>query len=40
MQNGLIVMLVGMLGVFLVLILFYVMIRILTKAFPYKPDDQ
>lgn len=38
-DKGLFVTLVGMLGVFFVLILFYVIIRIFSKVFPYKPEE-
>ena len=39
MEQGIFVTIVGMLGVFLVLILFYFMIRLLTKVLPYKQDE-
>jgi Na+-transporting methylmalonyl-CoA/oxaloacetate decarboxylase gamma subunit len=38
-EKGLFVTLVGMLGVFFVLILFYVVIRGFSKLFPYKPEE-
>ena len=38
-QKGIVVTIGGMLGVFLVLILFYFAIRIMTKLFPYKGED-
>ncbi len=38
MQKGLFVSVVGILGVFLVLILFYLFIRLLNKLFPYKTE--
>jgi Na+-transporting methylmalonyl-CoA/oxaloacetate decarboxylase gamma subunit len=37
--NGLIIMGVGMAGVFLVLVLFYIIILLLKKFFPYKPES-
>jgi Na+-transporting methylmalonyl-CoA/oxaloacetate decarboxylase gamma subunit len=37
--KGLFVTIGGMLGVFLVLILFYLMIRLMVKLFPYKPES-
>ena len=39
-QNGLIVTVAVMAGVFVVLILFYVIINIMTRLFPYKQEDQ
>lgn len=40
LQKGLLVMATGISGVFIVLILFYFMIKILIKLFPYKkPSD-
>lgn len=38
-QKGILVTTGGMLGVFLVLILFYFAIRIMTGLFPYKGED-
>jgi Na+-transporting methylmalonyl-CoA/oxaloacetate decarboxylase gamma subunit len=38
-EKGVFVMICGMLGVFLVLILFYLLIRLLTRIFPYKIED-
>lgn len=38
MGPGLLVTLVSMLGVFMVLILFYLIIKLLMKLFPYKPE--
>ena len=38
MGHGIFVTIFGMLGVFFVLILFYLIIRLLTKIFPYKPE--
>ena len=38
MGPGLLVTLGGMLGVFAVLILFYLIIRLLTWLFPFKPE--
>lgn len=38
MGPGILVTIGGMLGVFIVLILFYLVIRLLTKLFPYKPE--
>jgi Na+-transporting methylmalonyl-CoA/oxaloacetate decarboxylase gamma subunit len=35
-QKGILVTLGGMAGVFFVLILFYLMIKIITKLFPFK----
>lgn len=35
---GIVVTIAGMAGVFLVLILFYLIIRLLTKLFPYNPE--
>lgn len=37
--KGIIVTLVGMLGVFFVLIVFYLLIRLFTKAFPHKLEE-
>ncbi len=37
-EKGILVMLSGMLGVFIVLIVFFFLIRILVKVFPYKPE--
>ncbi len=37
--KGIIVTLIGMLGVFFVLIVFYLLIRLFTKVFPYKPEE-
>jgi len=39
LEKGIFVTIFGMLGVFLVLILFYFMIRILTKLLPYKSEQ-
>lgn len=39
MGQGIFVTIFGMLGVFLVLILFFFMIKLLTKLFPYKQED-
>lgn len=39
LTNGLWVTLGGMLGVFVVLILFFFLIKLFTKIFPYKPED-
>ncbi len=38
-EKGLFVTIVGMLGVFIVLILFYLVIRGFSKLFPYKPEE-
>jgi len=37
--KGIFVTIFGMLGVFIVLILFYFMIRLLTKVLPYKQEE-
>ena len=37
-EKGLIVTIGGMLGVFIVLILFYFLIRLMKRLFPYKPE--
>ncbi len=37
--KGLFVTIIGMLGVFFVLIVFYLIIRLFTKIFPYKPEE-
>lgn len=37
--KGLFVTLIGMLGVFFVLIVFYLVIRIFSKVFPHKPEE-
>ncbi len=39
LQKGLFVSVVGIMGVFLVLILFYLFIKVLSKMFPYKPEE-
>ncbi len=39
LQQGVLVMLGGMAGVFIVLILFYFLIKLLEKIFPYKPEE-
>jgi len=39
LEKGIVVMIGGMLGVFLVLTLFYSLIRDLARLFPYKPGD-
>ncbi len=39
MEKGLFVTLIGMLGVFFVLILFYFVIKGFQKLFPYKPEE-
>lgn len=39
-QKSLFVMIFGIVGVFFVLILFYIMIRLVTKLFPYKNNDE
>lgn len=38
-EKGILVMLGGMLGVFIVLIIFYFLIKVLTKVFPYNPEE-
>lgn len=38
MEQGIFVTIFGMFGVFLVLILFYFLIVLLGKLFPYKPE--
>ena len=38
-EKGLFVTVVGILGVFVVLILFYLVIRLFSKLFPYKPEE-
>ncbi|NTV89179.1 MAG: OadG family protein [Clostridiales bacterium] len=37
-EKGLLVTLIGMLGVFIVLIIFYFMIGLMQKIFPAKPE--
>lgn len=37
--KGIIVTLIGMLGVFFVLIVFYLIIKLFTKISPYKPEE-
>jgi Oxaloacetate decarboxylase, gamma chain. len=37
-EKGLIVTIGGMLGVFIVLIIFYFMIKLFSRLFPYKPE--
>lgn len=37
--KAVIVTLIGMSGVFFVLIVFYFLIRLFTKVFPYKPEE-
>ncbi len=39
MEKGVLVMLGGMLGVFIVLIIFFFLIKLLVKLFPYKPEE-
>ena len=39
MEQGIFVTIFGMFGVFLVLILFYFIIRLLTKILPYKQEE-
>lgn len=39
MEQGIFVTIFGMFGVFLVLILFFFLIRLLTKLFPYKQEE-
>lgn len=39
MEKGLFVTLVGMTGVFIVLILFYFVIKGFSRLFPYKPEE-
>lgn len=39
LEKGLFVTVVGILGVFLVLILFYLVIRLFTRFFPYKSEE-
>ena len=39
MEKGIVVMLGGMIGVFIVLIIFYFLIRLINKVFPYKADE-
>jgi len=39
MQKGIFVMVGGMLGVFLLLILFYLLIKTILRLFPYKQED-
>lgn len=38
-EKGIVVTIFGMLGVFVVLIVFYFMIRLLTKILPYKSEE-
>jgi Na+-transporting methylmalonyl-CoA/oxaloacetate decarboxylase gamma subunit len=38
-QKGLLVTLVGMVGVFTVLVVFYLIIRLFIKVFPYKAEN-
>jgi Na+-transporting methylmalonyl-CoA/oxaloacetate decarboxylase gamma subunit len=38
MGPGVLVTITGMLGVFAVLILFYLIILLLNRVFPYKPE--
>lgn len=40
MEKGIVVTIFGLLGVFAVLILFYLMIRLLTKLLPYKQEEE
>ncbi|MEN6316095.1 MAG: OadG family protein [Clostridiaceae bacterium] len=40
MEKGIVVTIFGMLGVFIVLILFYLMIRLLIKLLPYKKEEE
>jgi len=40
MEKGIVVTIFGMLGVFIVLILFYLMIRLLIKLLPYKQEEE
>ena len=39
LMDGLYVTAFGMIGVFVVLILFFFMIKLLTKIFPYKQEE-
>ena len=39
LQNGLWVTLGGMLGVFIVLIIFFFLIKLFIKIFPYKAEE-
>jgi Na+-transporting methylmalonyl-CoA/oxaloacetate decarboxylase gamma subunit len=39
MQHGIFVTIFGMAGVFVVLIIFFFLIRLLTKIFPYKQEE-
>lgn len=39
LQNGLWVTLGGMLGVFIVLIIFFFLIKLFIKIFPYKTEE-
>mgnify|MGYP000862973808 CR=1 FL=1 len=39
-EQGLFVTIFGIAGVFIVLILFYFMIRLLTKVLPYKNEEE
>ncbi len=39
MEMGLFVTIVGMLGVFIVLILFYIVIKLFTVLFPHKSEE-
>lgn len=39
LEQGIFVTIFGMFGVFLVLILFYFIIRLLTKILPYKQEE-
>ncbi|WP_267134865.1 OadG-related small transporter subunit [Anaeropeptidivorans aminofermentans] len=40
LSQGFQVMSYGLIGVFSVLILFYIMILVLNKVFPYKEDEE
>ncbi|MGI6776829.1 MAG: OadG-related small transporter subunit [Acetivibrionales bacterium] len=39
-QKGIFVMIFGIIGVFIVLILFFLMIKVITRLFPYKDNEQ
>jgi Na+-transporting methylmalonyl-CoA/oxaloacetate decarboxylase gamma subunit len=39
LKDGILVMIGGMSGVFFVLLLFYILIKLIVKLFPYKPEE-
>jgi len=40
LEKGLILTVVGLAGVFLILVIFFGMIKLLARIFPDKPEDQ